>query len=359
MASPIKVAIVGYGLSAKVFHIPLILALPSDYKLHGIVQRSPKPSDDASKDHPDTKAYRSVDEVYSDADVDLVVITSIPETHYSMCRKSLEAGKHVVVEKPFVPRSTEAEELRQVAEKTGKKLCVYQNRRWDSDFLTLKKVLSEGTLGDLAEFETHFDRHRPDPPPQSWKAEDKPAHGSIYDLGTHLIDQVYTLFGLPSSVTGFVGNQRRSVQGGAADSHTVLLQYPHLLVTVKAGVVSPEVEQLRYWVRGTKGSFKKFHLDPQEDQLKATKQGVPLPEGFGVEEEGHAAMVTTVDGQGKMNRQRYETVRPATYVEYYRLVARAVRGKGEVPVKAEEARDVLRIIEAALESSKEGKSITL
>lgn len=355
MPSPIKVAIVGYGLSAKVFHIPLILALPSSYTLHGIVQRSPKPSDDASKDHPNTKAYRSVDEVYTDKDVDLVVITSIPETHYEMCRKSLEAGKHVVVEKPFVPTSREAEELRQLAEKTGRKLAVYQNRRWDSDFLTLKKCINEGTLGDLAEFETHFDRHRPDPPPQTWKAEDKPAHGSIYDLGTHLIDQVYTLFGLPERVTGFVGNQRRSVSGGAPDSHTVLLQYPHLLVTVKAGVVSPEEEQLRYWVRGTKGSFKKFHLDPQEDQLKATAQGAPLPAGFGVEDESHAATVTTVEG----GRKRYATVEPATYVEYYRLVAKAVRGEGEVPVKAEEARDVLRIIEAALVSSREGRSVTL
>lgn len=358
MSSPIKVAIVGYGLSAKVFHIPLILALPSDFKLHGIVQRSPKSDDDASKDHPGTKAYRSVDEVYSDRDVDMVVITSIPETHYEMCKKSLEAGKHVVVEKPFVPTSQEAEELRLVAERTGRKLCVYQNRRWDSDFLTLRKVMSEGTLGDLAEFETHFDRHRPDPPPQSWKAEDKPAHGSIYDLGTHLIDQVYTLFGLPSRVTGFVGNQRRSVHGGAPDSHTVLLQYPHLLVTVKAGVVSPEEEQLRYWVRGTKGSFKKFYLDPQEDQLKATKQGAPLPQDFGVEEEGHAATVTTMK-DGKPTRQTYATVKPATYVEYYRLVAKAVRGEGEVPVKAEEARDVLRIIEAALLSSKEGKTVSL
>ena len=146
-------AIIGYGLSAKVFHIPLILAVP-DFKLYGIVQRSPKPDDDAAKDHSGIKSWRSVEEVYKDAEVDVVVITSIPETHYEMCKDALEAGKHVVVEKPFVPTSREAEELIGIARKSGKLLTVYQNRRWDSDFLTLRKIMAEGSLGEIAEFET-------------------------------------------------------------------------------------------------------------------------------------------------------------------------------------------------------------
>lgn len=262
MASKLfNVAVVGYGLSAKVFHIPLILAVPEDLKLHGIVQRTPKPNDDASKDHPGIKSYRSVNEVYADPSVDIVVITSVPETHFDMCKASLEAGKHVVVEKPFVPTAKEAQELIEIANKTGKLLTVYQNRRWDADFLTLKQIMAEGSLGEISEFETHFDRHRPDPPPtESWKSKDAPAHGSLYDLGTHLIDQVYHLFGMPRKVTAFVGTQRRGVkvEGNAPDSHTVILHYDGpMLVTVKAGVVSPELEQLRYWVRGTKGSFKK------------------------------------------------------------------------------------------------------
>lgn len=243
-------------MSAKIFHIPLILAIP-DFKLYGIVQRSPKPDNDAGKDHPGTKSFRSVDEVYADPDVDLVVITSIPGTHYSMCKDALEAGKHVVVEKPFVPTSREANELIEIQKKSGKLLTVYQNRRWDADFLTLRQVMSSGSLGDIAEFETHFDRHRPDPPPDTWKAADEPGHGSIYDLGTHLIDQVYHTFGMPRRVTGFIYEQRRGTQGGVHDSFTALLHYDKMIATVKAGVVSPEVEQLRYWVRGTKGSFKK------------------------------------------------------------------------------------------------------
>ena len=149
---------------------------------------------------------------------------------------------------------------------------------------------------------------------------------------------------------------------GSPDSCTVLLHYDggKLLVTVKAGVVSPEVDQLRYWVRGTKGSFKKFHLDPQEDQLKGAKAGAALPEDFGVEEDGRGATVTTLGEGGKLDRKVWDTVRPPpTYVEYYRVFGKALAGEGEVPVKAEEARDVLKIIEAALQSSKEGKSITL
>ncbi|KAF7845714.1 hypothetical protein BT93_L1007 [Corymbia citriodora subsp. variegata] len=277
-----------------------------------------------------------------------------------MCKASLEAGKNVIVEKPFVPTAKEASELVEIAQKSGKKLAVYQNRRWDADFLTLKQIISEGKLGEIAEFETHFDRHRPDPPPESWKSKDAPAHGSIYDLGTHLIDQVYHLFGLPTKVTGFVGTQRRGVNGGAHDSHTVILQYPGpMLVTVKALVISPEEEQLRYWIRGTKGSFKKFHLDVQEDQLRLGGIGPGHPD-FGVDLESHYGTLIHVPYEkAKPEVHKYPTVAPATYVQYYRIFAKALKGEGEVPVKAEDARDVLRIIEAALVSSEEGKTVEL
>ncbi|KAF2764693.1 NAD(P)-binding protein [Teratosphaeria nubilosa] len=356
--SAFNVAVVGYGLSAKVFHIPFILALPEDFNLYGIVQRSPKPTDDASKDHPGAKNWRSVEEVYKDPAVDVVVLTTIPDTHFEFTKTALEHGKHVVVEKPFVPSSQEANQLAQTAKETGKLLAVYQNRRWDADYLTLRKILNEGSLGEIVEFETHFDRHRPDPPADNWKAKDAPANGAVYDLGTHLIDQVYDLYGLPQRVTGFVGNQRRGVHGGTHDSCTVLLHYPGpMLVTVKAGVVSPEVEQLRYWIKGTTGSFKKFNLDVQEDQLRSGTHKLD-DEDFGVDpESSHGFLTTIVDG--KPSRETYPTVAPVTYVEYYRLFAKALRGEGEVPVQAEDARDVLRIIEFAMQSSKEGRTIDL
>lgn len=284
-SAPFNVAVIGYGLSAKVFHIPFIQAVPQ-FKLYGIVQRSPKPDNDASKDFPDAKVYASVEEAYADPEVAVIVITSIPETHFAMTKAALEAGKHVVVEKPFVPTSAEADELIRIAQKAGKLLGVYQNRRYDSDYNTVAKVMQvDKALGDVAEFETHFDRHRPDPPADTWKSVDSPGNGAIYDLGTHLIDQVFHFFGMPQKVTGFIGNQRRGVTGGSADSCTVLLHYPGLLATAKAGVVSCEVEQLRFWVRGTKGSFKKFHLDVQEDQLKAGMR--PGDKSYGVDPEDH------------------------------------------------------------------------
>ncbi|KAK3113925.1 hypothetical protein LTR53_008292 [Teratosphaeriaceae sp. CCFEE 6253] len=359
-SKPYNVAIVGYGMSAKVFHIPLVQALPSDFKLYGIVQRSPKADDDVRKDHPDVKHWHSVDAIYSDPDVDVVVLTTVPETHHEMCKAALEAGKHVVCEKPFVPTASEADDLLDIAKRSGKLLTVYQNRRWDSDYLTLRQVMAEGVLGEIVEFEVHYDRHRPDPPPATWKTVEAPGHGSIFDLGTHKIDQVYHTFGMPAKVTGFITTQRRNPpEDGAHDSHTLILQYParNLMVTVKAAIVSPEAEQLHFWVRGTEGSFKKFGVDVQEDQLKARMK--PGDDGFGIESESAFGTVTTMT-DGKPVRKTYETVSPPpTYLEFYRLFAKALKGEGEVPVQPQDARDCLRIIEAAFLSSREGRTVDL
>ena len=288
---PFNVTILGYGLSAKIFHIPLILALPDDFTLHSVVQRSPTASNNAQTDHTTIKLFNSAEEAYADPEVDVIVISLPPATHFSICKAALEAGKNVVVEKPFVPTAAEADELIKIQRQSGKLLTVYQNRRWDSDFLTLRALLDAGTLGEVTEFETHYDRHRPSPPADSWKIRDAPGHGSIYELGTHLIDQVYYLFGMPERVTGFLTRQRRGGgeggEGGAHDSFTALLWYEcgKMVATVKAGVVSAEAEQLRFWVRGGKGSFRKCHLDVQEDQLKAGLR--PGGEGYGVDPESH------------------------------------------------------------------------
>ncbi len=255
-----NVAVIGFGMSAKVFHIPLIQFVP-EFKLYAIVQRHPKPEDDAGKNHPGIKSYRSSEEMVKDFAVDVVVVTTIPTSHFELCKLALEHGKHVIVEKPFTPTSKEAGELIAIAKKHDRLLTVYQNRRWDTDFLTLSKLLKEGTMGRVVEFETHFDRHRPKAPAAhtTWKAKLMPGGGAAYDLGTHLIDQVVVAFGLPDRITGFVGSQRAHNPEDIEDSCTILLHYDSkgLLATIKAGVVSPEVNQLRYWVRGEKGSYKK------------------------------------------------------------------------------------------------------
>lgn len=264
------------------------------------------------------------------------------------------------MEKPFVPTSAEAQELVEVSKKTGKLICVYQNRRWDSDFLTIQKLLKEDTIGRCVEYNTHFDRYKA-VRPDTWKGTlgmDQ-AGGVVYDLGTHLIDQAYVLFGMPVSVNAIFSNQRND---GAEepDSVTIMLNYGAggPLVTVKAGVMCVETKQLRFWVRGRKGSYKKFHLDVQEDQLKVGKK--PGDAGFGVEESDRAGSLVVLEGSTP-KESVLANIEPLTYATLYSEFAKAIEGGGEdaVPVKASEARDVLRIIEAAKESAKNGKTVKL
>ncbi|EGD92503.1 NAD binding Rossmann fold oxidoreductase [Trichophyton tonsurans CBS 112818] len=258
-------------------------------------------------------------------------------------------GLIVVVEKPFTPTKKEADELIELAKTRDKLLTVYQNRRWDADFVTASKLIKDGSLGRVVEFETHFDRHRPELNiKKAWKGKDIPGGGSIYDLGTHLIDQAVHLFGLPNEITGFITAQREINTENYEDSFTVLLHYDRLLVTAKSGVISPEENQLRFWIRGEKGSFKKYHLDPQEDQLQA---GVKLDDAlYGCEPSDRHGVLTTFAG-GKFSSQ---TVRPEppTYREFYRSFAKALSGQGPVPVDPADSGTVIRLVELAKESSK-------
>jgi predicted dehydrogenase len=359
---PFRVGIIGYGLSAKVFHIPFIKFVP-DFELYAIVQRSPKPDDDAAKDWPGVKIYRSAEELVGDKAVDLVVVTTAPVSHFELAKMAMEKEKNVLVEKPLTPTEREARELVGLAKEKGVVLTVYQNRRFDSDFLTLKKVMGEGKLGRIVEFETHFDRHRPEPPTGGWKSVQAEGTGAVYDLGSHLIDQVVCLFGRPMRVTGFVGAQRVG-GGGLEDSCTVMLHYDGkdggkeggLLVTVKAGVVSLEEKQLRYWIRGTEGTWRKEGLDPQEDQLR--KQGMGLEDKrYAVEGEESWGQLTRME-DGNVIRTRVETVAPATYAEFYKRLAKAMKGdKDLVPVDPEQAALVIRLLELARESSRTGRTM--
>ncbi|KAG2016648.1 hypothetical protein GB937_006126 [Aspergillus fischeri] len=352
-----NVGIVGYGFSAKIFHIPFVAEVPQ-FKLYAIVQRTPKPEDDAEKDHPGVKSYRTAEDMIKDAAVDVVIITTAPDSHYALAKLALENGKHVVCEKPFTPTSEEANDLVTLAQQQNRLLAVYQNRRFDADFVTLTKLVKNGSLGRVVEFETHFDRHRPEEPAadvSKWKNKVIPGGSAIYDLGSHLLDQAVQLMGMPDRITGFVGSQRAVNTTGFEDSFTVLLHYNNgLLVTAKAGVVSPEEKQLRYWVRGEKGSFKKFHLDIQEDQLKAGMR--PGDNGYAREPSDRYGTLTTIQ-DGKPVAEIFPTVEPPTYTEYYRKLARALAGEGDLPASGAEAAKVIRLIELAKESSKLGKTI--
>lgn len=367
--------IIGYGLSAKTFHVPFFNAVP-EFNLYAVVQRSPKPDNDASKDHPSIKIYQSVEEMLKDEQLDVVVVTTRPDSHFQLAKMALLAKKHgtkharfslvlyslmvtVVVEKPFTPTAAEAQNLVDLAKSQGRVLAAFQNRRFDCDFLTLKKYIDEGALGRIVEFETHFDRHRPDPPADNWKAYAGPGTGAVYDLGTHLMDQVVSLFGMPQRITGFVGSQREINTTGLEDSCTILLHYDNkMMATIKIGVVSPEVDQIRYWVRGVNGSFKKYHLDPQEDQLR--KQGLkPDDHGFGSESEDKYGILTISQG-GRIVSGVAPTVKPSTYSEFYRRLAATIKEDlSQIPVPLEQVVGVIRLAELARESSQRGQTLTV
>lgn len=371
-AKKFNVGIVGYGLSAKVFHIPFVKVTP-ELELYSILQRTPKPNDSAPADYPALKHHTKYDEFIADPALDLVVLTTTPQSHFEQVSQALRAGKHVLCEKPFVPTSKEADELVALARAQGRVLCVYQNRRWDSDFVTATGLVRSGKLGRVVEFETHFDRYKAEAA-TGWKGATSinQGGGPLYDLGTHLIDQVYTLFGSPRSVFGKLVSQRAGradAPEDEADGVTAQLYYDDgLTALVRISVMSVEKLQPRFWIRGTKGSYRKQCLDPQEDQLKAFNAGQPHGKSpadaeFGYEPAEWTGRLTTFGPDGKTPvEEAYPTVSPPpTYRAFYSKLAQSLAtGKEEdIPVPAAQASDVLKIIEAIRESYKAKKEVQL
>lgn len=354
-------------LSAKVFHIPFV-GLTEGLKLHSIMQRSPAEGNSAPADHPSLKHFTSIDALLEDSEIDLVVLSTPPNSHFDLTRKILESGKHVLVEKPFVPTSAQAQELLKLATEKGKLLCVYQNRRWDADFLTVKHLLEEDRLGRIYEFETHFDRYRAEKP-TNWKA--KPSmdegNGAIYDLGTHLIDQIYVLFGKPDAAYGkFISQRDGKIVAGDGpdedpDSINAVLSYNDkgLLVHVRIGVLSVESKQPRFWIRGAKGSYHKTGVDAQEPQLKS---GMKITDdGFGVDGAAYNGTLELLQEDGSVQDFTCPNVEPTTYLKFYEILAKALRsGKQEdLPVPAGQAAEVLSIIEAIRESARTGRDVVV
>lgn len=337
--------------------------------MHSIVQRSPQQGNSAPDDFPSVKHFTSIDPVLQDPEIDLVVISIPPNTHFEYTKTCIQSGKHVIVEKPFVSTSAQAEELTQLAREHHKLICVFQNRRWDADFLTVQNLIKEEKLGRIYEFETHFDRFRPNAP-TGWKSvltlDD--GNGAIYDLGTHLIDQVYVLFGKPSEVYGKFVQQRTgtfvSGDGGPQDqpdSVNAMLSYADkgLIVHVRIGVMSIANEQPRFWIRGTKGSYNKQGLDAQEPQLVS---GMKITDpGFGVDGAAYNGKLELLQEDNSVQEFTYPNVEPQTYLKFYELLAQALAsGKEEdVPVPPSQAAEVLRIIEAIRRSARTGMEMSM
>jgi predicted dehydrogenase len=268
-----------------------------------------------------------------------------------LARQALLADKNVVVDKPFTLTSAQAQELIDLARQQHKVISAFQNRRWDGDFQTVSQLMKQGCLGRLVEYESHFDRFRNYfSPERAWRETAGSGSGVLFDLGPHLIDQAQVLFGLPRMVAADIRSQRRA---GTADDHfELILHYDDLKVTLKAGLLVREPGS-RFALHGTEGSFVKYGVDPQEEALKRGRS--PREPGWGVEPaEQWGTLNTQIGGlhfQGKI-----ETV-PGCYSAYYENVGRAIRGEAELIVKPEEARNTIRIIELAVQSNAEKRTV--
>ncbi|SCY36998.1 oxidoreductase [Alkaliphilus peptidifermentans] len=344
MSIKIKVGIIGFGMAGRVFHAPIIDSIEG-LSISKIATKNPDVKNYIQNTYPDVEVVQEADDILQDAAIDLVVVATPNTTHVELARKSLLAGKHTVVEKPFTITSSEADQLIEMANKVGKLLTVHQNRRWDSDFLTVKNIIKGEILGNLVEYEAHFDRFR-NIIKDGWREEATPGAGILYDLGSHLIDQALYLFGLPAEITADIRTQRREAR--VDDSFEITLSYDRLKVKLKAGMLVREALP-KFILLGDKGSFIKYGLDVQETALK---QGLsPInSENWGEEPEDIWGTINT-EIKGMSVRGRIQSEK-GDYRYFYKNVYDAILGEDKLIVTANEARNTIRIIELALESSR-------
>lgn len=334
---PLQVALVGYGYASKTFHAPLITNVDGLHLSYVVSSSSSK----VKKDWPDVTVTASLKEALADPKVDLVVIATPNNTHFDLARQALSSGKNVVVDKPFTTSIEEAVELIALAEESKRLLSAFHNRRWDADFLTLRKLLAEGKLGEVVEFESHFDRYRPEVG-KRWRERPGPGGGLWYDLGPHLVDQVLELFGIPESLDADLEAQR--VGAEAVDYFHVLLRYGRKRVILHGSCLVSR-ENARFSVHGTKGSYIKQGLDKQEDALK---KGV-RPGGPDWGRDPDEGTLTTWQ-EGARHVESIPNI-PGNYLAYYEGIRDAIRNGAPNPVPGEEAVRVMAVLEKAQQSS--------
>lgn len=334
--SPVGVALVGYGYAGKTFHAPLIAAA-GGLRLHTVVSSQ---GASVSADWPEAKVAADLDAALADPEVDLVVIAAPNALHAPLARQALEAGRAVVVDKPFTLTAAEARDLAALAQARDLLLSVFHNRRWDADFLTLQALIAEGRLGRIVRFESHFDRYRPQVRDR-WREADTPGAGVWYDLGPHLIDQALVLFGRPLGITADLAVVRAG--GRATDYAHAVLRYDGFRAILHADMLSAAPD-LRFSVQGARAAWVKSGLDIQEDQLKAT--GRAGGDGWGLDPrpgllvDGETDARTAVEGPN------------GDYRRYYDQIALAVRAQGANPVPPDQAVAVMEVLEAGMISAR-------
>ena len=345
--TPIRTAVVGFGLSGRVFHTPFVDRHP-DFELHTIVTSGIE----AGKVYPSARIIRSFEEMLGDSSIDLVVLATPHPMHYAQAMAALEAGKHVIIEKPVTMSSKDMQKIGDRSMACGKNVFPYHNRRWDGDFMTLQQIIREGRLGEVLDFESHFDRYQPAVSRAEWRYTQAEGGGTMYDLGPHLIDQAICLFGKPQGVWCRLHFQR---EGSLAnDSFDLKLFYQKTTATLQASVFVRETGP-RFQVHGTLGSYVKYGLDIQEAALKKGKK--PDTAGFGWESRRMFGVLNSVAGKEPL-KIKYPTL-PGHYMGFYEDVLASLRENKAQKVSVEDAILNLEIIDAAYLSLNQKSVINL
>lgn len=344
----IRTAILSFGISGRVFHAPFIHLHPG-FELYGVWERT---KSESVSFYPGIKIFRTLEELLADGSIELVIVNTPTATHFDYTKKVLEAGKHAVVEKAFTTTVEEAIQLKELADSSGKIVSVFQNRRWDSDFKTVKKIVQEGWLGEIMEAEFHFDRYKEELSPKTHKEIPSPGAGLLNDLGPHLIDQALHLFGLPQSVFADLRITRKKSQ--VDDYFEILLYYPSLRVRLKAGYQVREPFPA-YVVHGRKGSFLKSRGDVQESHLLANE--LPNLTDWGTEAETEQGLLHT-EKDGRLLREKVPTLQ-GNYYAYYEGIYQSIRNHAPIQVTTQDGINVMKVINTCFRSNEAKKVIDL
>jgi predicted dehydrogenase len=340
----IRVGLIGFGLAGQAFHAPLIGVVPG-VELACILDRG---GAQASKKFPGVRVARSLDELLEDKDIRLCVIATPNSSHFEIALRCLLAGRDVVIDKPFATTVAEAAELIKVAEVQGCLLTAFQNRRWDGDFLTVKKLIAEGTLGRIVSYESNYDRYRPVRKPDSWRERNEPGSGILYDLGSHVLDQVFVLFGAPQAICADVFSER---DGAVVDDAFFLrLEYSGMHAVLRSSMFACAPGP-RIAVHGTEGSFVKYGVDAQEHALR---DGL-LPTGREWGENPESEWGTLYSPNGSAQKVKTE---PGDYRRFYSNVRDAIVEGAPLAVTAREAQRTTRALELAMQSSHERRTVS-
>jgi predicted dehydrogenase len=344
----VRVGLIGFGLAGQAFHAPVIRGV-AGMELACILERHGSRAHDR---YPEVRVARTLDELLADESIRLCVVATPNDSHYELARACLLAGRDVVVDKPFTPTWKESEQLVRLAAERGRLITVYQDRRWDGSFQTVKKLVAAGTLGTIVEYEARFDRFRLQPKPNAWRERaSEPAAGVLWDLGPHVLDWALLLFGEPTALCASAFCQRETSE--VDDAFDVVFEYPRLRATLRARIVAyaPGPHLL---IHGTQGSFLKFGMDPQEERLRSdhVPDGTDWGADWGEEPESLWGTLSLVG----LPATKVETER-GDYRGFYANVRDAIEKGVPLDVTPDQALRTMRAILLAHKSSRESRKV--